>query len=182
MMAAQNFHSPVSPALSPISTPFRIFSLNCRGLHQTKRRLMIFNLLCNLSFDIIFLQETHAPTNNNWKQEWMNISGGEAYFPKAKNNSSAGVAILFNKSFQFKEKSVIADPDGHYISICLSQQNFHFQLINIYGPNSNRENFYERLDNIIPFSGPLIVGGDFNFTEKPIDREGERAHEREPDR
>ena len=102
----------------------------------------------------------------------INISGGEAYFPKAKTNSSAGVAILFNKSFKFKEKCVIADPEGHFISICLSHHNFHFQLINVYGPNTRRENFYENLDDIIPFSGPLVIAGDFNFTEKPLDREG----------
>ena len=155
-----------------ISNPIKLLSLNCRGLNQTKRRQLLFTTLCKFTFDIIFLQETHAPAKNNWSQEWLNISGGRSVFPQAKNKASAGVAVLFNKNFEFKDRGIVADPNGHFLSMSITQDNLQYQLINVYGPSSEKEQFYEGLEEYIFFSGPMVISGDFNFTEKPIDREG----------
>ena len=106
--------------------PLKLLSLNCRGLMQTNRRLLLFNILCKLFFDIIFLQETKAPAKNNWSQEWLNTSGGRSYFPKAKSNNSAGFAVLFNQNFLYKEHGIMADPNGHILSMSISQDNFHY--------------------------------------------------------
>ena len=66
----------------------------------------------------------------------------------------------------------MADPNGHIISMSLTHNAMQFQIINVYGPGTQKESFYENLEEYILSAGPLIICGDFNFTEKPADREG----------
>ena len=98
-----------------------ILSLNCQGLNSFQRRRFIFNVLSKQHFDIIALQETHAPHQNNWSEEWEDLTEGKSFFPKSKSPNSAGVGFLFHKNFSFKENSRMSDPGGHLVTMCLTR-------------------------------------------------------------
>ena len=128
-----------------------ILSLNVQGLNSNKKRSLIFNSLSKQKYDIICLQETHAPIHacNLWSKEWEDLTGGKSYFPKSQSSSSAGVAFLFNKDFSFQEHSKMSDQDRHIASKCITHKSMYLQVINIYGPSFNKELFYDNLDEYI---------------------------------
>lgn len=111
-----------------------INSFNCAGIANKSKRNTFFKALNQDKNDIIFLQETHATTNDEklWQLEWE----GKIYFA---NNSrrSCGVAILFKKSLNFHVKRILCDPDGRFLIINTDVLQTDLILVNIYAPNSN---------------------------------------------
>ena len=77
----------------------RIFSYNCRGLKNKKKRFDIFNLFKEKKADILCLQETHFVENMEKciYSEW----DGNCLFSHGRSNSK-GVAILFNIRLDIK--------------------------------------------------------------------------------
>ncbi len=69
----------------------KLYSLDTRGLQQTKKRLAIFRFLKQKSNAITLLQETHSVITDEviWKKDWC----GEIIFSHGTYNSR-GVAIL----------------------------------------------------------------------------------------
>ena len=98
------------------------------------------------------------------KAEW----GGDAYF-SCLNSSSRGVMILLNNNFEYKVEKVISDINGNYIILDINIEGTKFTLINLYGPNNYKPNFYKELrrkynslnnDNV-------IMCGDWNLVINP---------------
>ena len=75
-----------------------ICSLNVRGLSNNTKRRETFLWLKKKKFSIYFLQEVHSTkeTEPYWHSEW-----GYSTIFTTFSSSKAGVAILFNKNFQF---------------------------------------------------------------------------------
>lgn len=143
-----------------------ILSLNCQGLGNVQKRRDVFHYWREKKFDILCLQDTHfeKKLEKYITSEW----GYQAYF--ASNNSiSRGVAILFNNTFEFKIKKVIRDIYGNYIFITVEMKGEDYLIANIYGPNRDNPEFYERLNTIIKnFScANIILTGDWNLVLDP---------------
>ena len=120
-----------------------IFSQNCRGgLSVAAKRRDLFQYVGSKHFDIIGLQDTHInPKFDSFiKSEW----GFEAYFSSYTTNSR-GVMVLFNNTFEHKVNRVKTDKNGNFIILELNIDGKNITLVNLYGPNEDKPEFYENI-------------------------------------
>ena len=151
----------------------KVVTCNARGmLDKIKRRkLFVYNRLSRA--DVIFLQETHSSRKDErfWKAEW----GGNILFSHG-TNKSKGVAICFNKKFEYEIVKVERDEEGRYILCMVKVEGVNFLLVNVYGPNDDDPEFFNNLMQTITTRfqyDELIMGGDFNVYLNPhLDRKG----------
>ena len=113
---------------------------------------------------LYFLQDTHF-TNNDLTIVRA-IWGSEVYISPGKTDSR-GVAILFNNNFEYNMFKVTPDEKGNFLSIEIKIENYIILLVNIYGPNCDSPDFFQRLSSVIgEFHGDFIImGGDFNLVQ-----------------
>lgn len=81
-------------------------------------------------------------------------------------SSARGVAILFNRGFEYKINRVKTDPCGNYIIVdILIANQIQIRLVNLYGPNEDKPEFYTNIFNIIEDFGNVnyIKCGDWNL-------------------
>lgn len=152
----------------------KAISLNVWGICVFKKRksIIILNWLINQSADIFFLQETYntAKVANQWRKQWTS----EFSFLHGSNHS-CGVAILVQKSLDFKPILSCVDNDGRYLIVKAIIQDIHFLLINTCVPNktSNQSSFFQALSELIfveelwECNHKFVIGGDFNVTLQP---------------
>ena len=146
----------------------KIFSINVNGLRDKQQRLHTFQNLLRKGADICLLQETHSVSTDDmdWTREWREISGGgNSYFNHSDNSGSRGVAILTLKHFAHTPKGTFSDQKGRILTLVFETQNTKVQIMSIYGPNRQKERFFQNLDQFTELGPPLIVGGDFNMVE-----------------
>ena len=151
-------------------TILKILTVNCQGLgDMNKRRDVLKNLKCK-NYNLYFLQDTHFV--NKDESFTRTLWGYKAFFSSFKSNSR-GVAILFNNNCEVKISNEYKDNDGNYLILDVLVENIQFLLVNIYGPNSDRPNFYLSLKNKIEqiyCSQHIVIGGDFNLIfDKDLD-------------
>ena len=73
---------------------------------------------------------------------------------------------MFNNNFEFTIKNVKKDCDGNLIAIDMKIEGNNITLINIYGPNSDNPDFYEKVkEHFLHFDeyGYFILCRDFNL-------------------
>lgn len=65
-------------------------------MRNVKKRMHIYDIIKLKQIDIVFLQETHSTKEDevDWQKDWE----GNIYFSH-KTAVSAGIAVLFSKSF-----------------------------------------------------------------------------------
>ena len=156
-------------------TSLQVASLNVNGLrsHRTSvpKRRKIFTWIKKLSFDIIFLQETHS--DKSCEQFWLNEWGGKGFFAHG-TESSRGVAVLFKPNLPVQVSQVHADPDGRYLLMNIDFSGSKMTIGNMYGPNSDDVSTFQNfISALSTYSNELIIlGGDWNFCMNPnIDRQ-----------
>ena len=88
------------------------------------------------------MQDTHInPKSDSFiKSEW----GFEAYFNSYTTNSR-GVMVLFNITFEHKVNRVKTDKNGNFIILELNIDGKNITLVNLYGPNEDKPEFYENI-------------------------------------
>ena len=143
-----------------------MLSANCRGLRDNQKRYDVFNYLKDTNADIICLQDTHLTKLDS--QEVKKICDGEFFLHGTKNNSR-GVAILLGKLFEYKIIDSNTDIEGNLLSLDLQISDTKIQLINIYGPNTDNQNFYADVAEKIQSNDQddTIWCDDFNMTLNP---------------
>ena len=144
----------------------KIMSVNCRGLGEKKKRFDVLNYLHEKECMIYCLQETHFDQDilAQIEREW---SG--KYFCTTLNSQARGVAVLFNKNFDYTIHDVKIDPMGNYIVIDLSFNDKRFTFCSLYGPNKDSPDFYHNIRNIVnEFQNTnYIFCGDWNLVLHP---------------
>ena len=139
----------------------KLASLNCRGLDNNKKRTDVFDWIKSKKIDICALQETHSQASNNniWEHEW----GYKCFFSN-NNSQSRGVAFLFNNSFEFTINKEEVDTEGRYIILDITISSNRLILVNVYGPNEDNPEFFNKLRNKISTleNSTIIATGDWN--------------------
>ena len=104
----------------------KILTLNVQGIGQLPKRTDILEYLKQKHYQIYCLQDTHFTSGTDEKlvrARW----GNDCYFSLFKSNSR-GVAILFDKNFEFKVHSYISDPNGNCLILYVTIDNNRITL------------------------------------------------------
>ena len=144
----------------------KVLSANCRGLKEKCKRIDVLNYFKNKNADIICIQDTHLTESDAFdlKKYWQGnfILHGERH-------NARGVAIFFGENFEYKILNTDKDTEGNMILADIEINETKFRLINMYGPNTNNEEFYTSITKKITENEQdyLIWCGDFNLTLNP---------------
>lgn len=87
------------------------------------------------------------------------------------STKARGAAIIIKKGIPFIHNSTIADKDGHYIIVSGEINNTSLTLVNVYAPNMDNPAFFKKAFSLLPNLSQtmLIIGGDFNTLNTPLD-------------
>ena len=101
---------------------------------------------------------------NRIKHLWDN----EIFICEGKINSR-GVAILSNSNFEYNVLSSDKDIKGNYLSLFLKLPTMTVYLLTIYGPNTDKPEFYQEIDGLLQKYDATynIVCGDFSLVLNP---------------
>ena len=139
-----------------------ITSMNCQGLGNYDKRKDVLNFLKQKKYSIYCLQDTHFTEReeNYIRAQW----GFECFF-SSYNSQSRGVAILFNNNFEYKLNRIKKDQQGNKLILDMTILGKKILLVNIYGPNRDKPNFYDNLKTeITEFNTDFVITvGDFNL-------------------
>uniref|UniRef100_A0A674N027 exodeoxyribonuclease III n=1 Tax=Takifugu rubripes TaxID=31033 RepID=A0A674N027_TAKRU len=149
---------------------FKVGSLNINGAREARKRAKAYETAKNKRIDVLFLQETHSSDSNetDWRREW---EGG--VFLSHSTAVSAGVGILFSRSFNPVAVTVEHVVQGRCLLVKAAFSHLTVVFINIYAPNNGAERklFLEKINDVLnnlSSSDLLILGGDFNCTEDHV--------------
>lgn len=97
-----------------------------------------------------------------------------------RNSRSAGVAILFNKLFNYNVSNVVTDNHGRIVICNINVENRVLTLANLYAPNNNPDilfhDFFEHLNCDSFVNNDIVAGGDFNVVlSNELDKSGGRS-------
>ena len=145
-----------------------------RGLRDRIKRRAVFNY-CRERCDIAFLQETHSDVENEylWNAEW----GGKIYYNHGLP-ASRGVCILISPTMGNPTQITWSDKEGRLLSCEMSIEQERITLINIYAPNSDTPDFFNKVDRMLEkVEYPTIIAGDYNLVQNvEIDRNKSMAN------
>ena len=98
------------------------------------------------------------------KAEW----GFDVYFSSFTSNKR-GVMVLINNNFDQKVESIKTDPSGNFIILDMSIQGKKVTLVNLYGPNEDKPQFYKNLQHkLSEFDNDFVIMcGDWNLVLNP---------------
>lgn len=144
----------------------KCLSLNCRGLNDFNKRLILYDWLHDTDCDIAFLQETHFVSDKeaNYNARWL----GSSYHCFSNSPYSRGFTILFKKEFSFKILNQHRSDDGRILLLNIIHDNTIITLTNIYAPNTEklRLDFFKKVSKwISQYSSNdenVILVGDLN--------------------
>lgn len=141
----------------------KLLSFNCRGLESTQKKLALKRMLMVHKPYVILLQETLG-SEHEVSLHLSTISSSFSFLAQSARGLSSGLAIGWNQStvkiLNSRGASFGMGIQAHWAEAALS-----LNIINIYGPYSNRIDFWETIQTT-----PLVrientvIGGDFNFT------------------
>ena len=140
----------------------KIMTLNARGLANQSKRRDLFQYIKAKGASICCIQEFHCTESleHIYKAEW-----GHGCLFSGNSTNSWGVAILFNKDFEYKIHTSEKDKDGDLIAVDIEIENCRFTLVNIYGPNKDTPSFFSKLkQTILNFeNASVMICGDWNL-------------------
>ena len=145
----------------------KIMSMNCQGLRDLGKRKDVFNFLKQKKYALYLLQDTHFV--NREENFIRSMWGFDCYFDSF-SSQSRGVAILINNTFSYKLHRIKRGNDGNKLLLDITIQEKRLTLVNIYGPNRDKPNFYNDLKNdITDFENEtVIIGADYNLILDPV--------------
>ena len=90
-------------------------------------------------------------------------------FLSGERTNSRGVAVLFNRNFEYEIMSSKIDTQGNYINIVLKLNTMTLNFTTLYGPNSDNPIFFNLIQSFIQNEQAdySIICGDFNLVLNP---------------
>ena len=116
----------------------KLHSFNCRGLQDYCKRTKIFRYTRSIGSDILFLQETHADTND---EKIVKIPVVRKRIFACFSSNSKCVAINFRNSINLKIKGNYKDLNGRSLILNTLLNDIPVTLVNVYGPNQDDADF-----------------------------------------
>ena len=160
----------------------KLLSINVRGIDSPNKSDLFLHELARLNYDIFLLQETHVFRKQ--RAETIAKKWGGKCFWSFGTGKSAGVVLFTSPNFSGQVSWFQHDIDGRILIAMVSIHSRNFNIVNFYAPNtvSERKIFFDQLNNHFLSCGELIIGGDFNCFDSPLDRLHVRADHNFPDK
>lgn len=149
----------------------KILSINVNGLNAPKKREKnrTFHQIQKFKADAVCLQETHI--KNEDQKYLIRNKLGKSFIAADGKQKKRGVAI-YAKEFLNPEMLYKLD-DGRILIISIKRKAKTCLILNIYAPNQNQNDFYEKVRKVIAdqIFDEVCVIGDFNAVyEDSMDR------------
>lgn len=140
----------------------KIITINCQGLNTPSKRKDVLNFYKSKNYSIVCLQDSHFTPD---LEPFIETQWGYKCVFNSYLSNSRGVAVLFNNNFELKLHREKKDNEGNILALDLSIDENRVTLINIYGPNSDNPDFFEKVrEYFIEFDNDYyILCGDFNL-------------------
>ena len=112
------------------------------------------------------------------KNEW-----GYSIYMSGLSRTKRGVTTLINNNFDQEVTNVIRDPNGNFLILEMYIQKQKINLVNIYGPNEDKPQFYknlkQKINELESSDGDtynVVICGDWNLVIDPnIDTENYKS-------
>jgi len=140
----------------------------CKGFNDKIKRRDIFKRLKEKNIQIACLQDIHI---NEKMEKYVKAEWGLVSIISHYTSNARGVAILFNKNFEYTIHKYKCDPNGNFVALDVTLENYvRLTLINIYGPNEDNPDFYININSIISDfeNDSVLMCGDWNLVLNPI--------------
>ena len=124
------------PLLVMVMEQLRIGSLNINGGRDRTKRAMVSESFKQKKLDVLFLQETHSDSDN--EAEWMMWWEGELFLSHG-TNTTAGVAVLFDRRLALCNTHVTELEQGRILLISSRIRSTEFLFVNVYAHNNGGE-------------------------------------------
>ena len=149
------------------ASKLNIVMANVNGINNTDKRDQILLHLEKYKPDILCLVDTRIAEDQYTRIRNDHMLG--CFYSISMREAARGVCILIKKSLPIKVHSIEKDDQGNMIKMCCMYDNNKFNLLCIYGPNTDSPDFYENIFNLISNNaGPnSIIIGDYNLTMDP---------------
>ena len=142
-----------------------VLSANCQGLRSSEKRNDILSYFKETNASIVCLQDTHLLDGDiaSIKKIWP-----ECYLNGVKTNSR-GVVILLNNNFEHEVLDISKDNEGNILQLLTDCGTFKLNLINIYAPNKDDPNFFNKVKQWSQNDKAnfVMICGDYNLTLDP---------------
>jgi len=151
----------------------KIMSFNCRGLAGPLKRPALRRVIDIDHPDVLLLQETLGEMGEV-KSKLEGMLPGWVFVCLDVRGRSGGLATGWNTR-SVKIENVWGMESVIGCSLSSLDIGETFTLLNIYGPYQNRIPFWENIFSNDCFKGPVIIGGDLNFSLGPSEIWGPQA-------
>lgn len=122
-----------------LDTPFRVATINVRGLAARRRQYQLSRLFAENELDIIAVQETKVESQEQTDRmvqpfrTLFNVCVSHAV------GTSGGCCLFFRKSLGFVETDVISCAHGRFVICDFSFSSMEWRVICVYAPNRELE-------------------------------------------
>ena len=149
---------------------FKVIPLNVRGF--SRHKVDFFFDLVRANYDIGFIQESLITEEKVFQSLASQWSGPCFWSPAI--GKQGGIMVLISPNFEGKVLSWRRDSSGRILSLLISLKDTNFNLLNIYAPTeiSKRTSFFQSLHRYFYPHSVIIIGGDFNCYDNPLDKFG----------
>ena len=146
-----------------------LLSMNVRGLRNAKKRRALFFSLKKGNYDIIGLQETHLTKAD---KEILSKEWGPNFYISEGSSNSKGLVLLFGKSIQFDDTSLLLENNRCLITL-INSAGIKLLIANVYAPctYSEKSKFLFNLKSYIESNtskyniNDSVIFGDFNIVK-----------------
>uniref|UniRef100_A0A670JNS3 Reverse transcriptase domain-containing protein n=1 Tax=Podarcis muralis TaxID=64176 RepID=A0A670JNS3_PODMU len=150
----------------------KILTWNVNGLNEKTKRNKIANVLKKKKLDVICIQETHVFKKH--KHVLVNKNLGTEFKNSGREKKRGVVTYVDGK---WEPKLIYKDEEGRILGVQISFKGEKINVVNIYAPNTNRLEFYKKLEQVLLELGDhkMILLGDFNAVPTlEMDRQTEK--------
>jgi len=153
----------------------KFLTFNIRGMNQSNKVQFLNDFLKDQKVDICFLQETHIDSPELIDELGNTFSEFFCYFT-VNFDKTKGVGILIKKNLSHNISIINThyDLDSRFLRVEIMIENYYFNLVNIYAPNLENEQFefINKMYDVCANLKNIILAGDFNAVNKARDRIG----------